>query len=900
MVVIRHPPSPSSDPHPTTWWGGTPWRRCRPRTGIGSKNAFKRTATARVVAAVAAERRTAAAKRIEWAPPSPSLDAETTEPPPPLCQVGTPVLAPQTPYLHLPGTRPPAPAHPLDVTGGILFGPTDRYEQVVQHGAVDENVCKLTISSLLTRMAAARVEAANSDPQQKMGLTWEKQLQIQLGAVLQQTVRLNQNKLYRRKERHLQMSHLELPLAFFYRAVSEYCSVVANGVPLPASMMKTTAADGDDDDDGDPAAREEDDDVDETDNDNYLFVANQPKLNVIADHLFEFLEKQLEHNGLQMFTDLHITFGILRIAHTLPMSGIEILSRSLEGQQEHHDDLNYCQTPFELVRLLLEHLEESDILVEDIVAGMSSNATDESVVHVGELEYAFHGGATLFRKCVQREPTNVLYHCWHLSALAASLLLCSGHRIGAGAHPYPSGRTQQDSASQQHHFLFASGLGHNLNDQHSDAAPHEVRRALPKFEELRQETAKAFQVLAHLAQHQRGNRSHRAVASFLEWRQVVALMMGPPVDYDSDEESDYGTSVEVDHYYSNVRSLHRHHAIEWALQEGTAPVLNAVLLRDDDSSSLDDRLQGVACALETNPCSIAHWRALVQALGPVGRRVAAEERERCRQSSCTDCWRILNGLNVDHSTLTHRRERGSWWGRERCEWWYESLLQLPSPSTDSPDRANEIKFALEEALGDVEPIVLESASKNEIGQSFCRRDHSTLDWLEDVLISQGNDDDLLPPREVRSQSVSGHLPQTYRRKCGRSLEDPEFHLDFAGERDSDHCTELIAYKALILCHLYGTWHAGVDHCICELVRASYSSGKKLQQNCNAFGALQWLQRMGLDVAIIFQQSQQTKPKDNAARRKVLTRTHNTAGMETRSGKRREATTPQKNRGYSDE
>jgi len=463
--------------------------------------------------------------------------------------------------------------------------------------------------------------------------------------------------------------------------------------------------------------------------------------------------------------------------------------------------------------------------------------------------------------------------------VAGSLLLCSGHRIGGGAaHPYPSRRNDDHDANSSSHLLLNHPDVDDDSNFDSKVAPHEVRRSLPKFNDLRRETAQAFRRLAHLAQHQRGSRSHFTVTAFLEWRQVVALMLGPP---------SFSERETVDREcFRKVRELHRYHQTEWALQERTTPVLDAVLLRPSDDKrrnmaaadqvaieNHNRRMEGLACALEGDPCNIHQWRAMAEALGPVGRSVPIADRLACHgHEKCPECARTVDVLNVEHHRHRCDRSGYSWWGRGRCDWWHDCLLQ-PSPTSSqdvskiapvTEERAHEIASSIQEALSDFEPIVLKSASNEDV-QEAGGREPPSLEWLDQILADsmEEEDDDYLddenqPPVEIRSCSIGGYLPRSILEQSWLAPgfpDDTNFPLELTAD-DPGNAIELLAYKVLVLCHMYGVCHKNVDRMVHALVLAS-GSETDTQKGCNALCCLQWLYRLGLDVATVYGQVQPT-------------------------------------------
>ena len=590
----------------------------------------------------------------------------------------------------------------------------------------------------------------------------------------------------------------------------------------------------------------------------------------MVDHLFQILDLNLEHNGLQSFADLQLTLGILGLARRLPWHSVQLLARPL--------DIDFASTttpstmsltPFTLIRDVLEDLERRGMLVDHLVGvfdpGADKDGDQPFSIYAGELEYALHRTTTVLARCVEREPTQVVYHAWHLAALAGSMLLCSGHVIGfSSAHPYPSGRTDHVTATL---FLEDTDDEDDDDDEKHNTASHEIRRALPKLKDLRRDTVIAFRRLAHLAQHQHGNRGHRMVAAFLEWRQVVALMLGPPSSRSEQAGEDQS-------WYQNVRELHRYHCTEWALQERTASAIESILLNNQHNSDSDNHddysneqrcLHGLACALEDDPSSIHNWRALAKALGPVGQCTPPS-------SNSEDAQNLEGSRSVcsnSHGTFHRNREaREWWWGYDRCGWWHQCLLRPPNVAAavdpTSIKNFNEIVDAVQTLLADVEPVVLESTDSTSSRTNELHTDQTNnrepplLDWLEDVLMArlretnkEDDDNDSKPPSlEVRSYSVDQYLPQSTHElsQCKASALSPPIPQELV--LDGDPNIELLAYKILILCHLYSVRHESVDRMVLVLgdVCCNETNGSMRD---NATLCLQWLHRMNLDVISVY-------------------------------------------------
>jgi hypothetical protein len=452
-----------------------------------------------------------------------------------------------------------------------------------------------------------------------------------------------------------------------------------------------------------------------------------------------------------------------------------------------------------------------------------TRSNDASGIVVGELEYNFHRAANIFAKCVERDPCEVDHHSWHIAFLAGSLLLCSGNRIGSEARSYPSSYTERGDDI----FEVLDGEGQ------SSGAEHEMRRALPKFQELRRETATAFRLLAHLAKHQQGARTHLAVSSFLEWRQVLALLIGP-VDDDN-------------HVYDDVRSLHRCHAHEWALQDASTAALRSIQIEDFDPDTI---LQAIARTLENIPDKKEHWIALVRRLGTVGRRVPGEQREQCLRSNCGECLRLVKDLNIDHASLQSRIESGRWWGLDRRGWWYDNLLELPPPPGTPTQRIEAICSALHAEFESLDARELESAGRSNAADSS-----PSMEWLEDLVNSpQIFASEKSSPIEIRSKTVDAFLPLTYleRLDVSSGSQGPVPALELSG--GNAELLEMLCYKALIVCHLYSVCHLGIQNLVTLLAEGSWN-GRELSTDSDFFRCLRWLFQVGgLDARKILRES----------------------------------------------
>jgi hypothetical protein len=663
-------------------------------------------------------------------------------------------VTPETTYVPLPGTVPPPPLS--SSTRAFVYGPVDRCAQVLHaSGRIDPVLSTLSLAALVPQMAAAR----NAERPH-----W----QAQMTAVLQALLQYNQNHVYKRLAQKFRTPDLEVPLAFWYRTVLQYCAMVVAGLIPPKDAE------------------------------------DHGPLVPMVDHLWDFLEEHIAHNGLQLFSKLHMLQGLLRIAKMVPASGRAILGQPLDRGR----------TPIDIVRQLLEHLEQQRWL--------SATPTHEQRIQVGALEYAFFRAAGTWAQCLAREKTVVEFHGWYLGALASSLLLCSGRVIGTGR---TSGAT---------------------------------RRPLPKFQEMRRETARAWRELAHLAQQQPSQTAHQTMVSFLEWSQVLGLLLGHTHDTE---------------LFRSVRSLYQYHSMQWILQENTKAAHSTVFT----SSTMYDgsELEILARSLEMNPSEIGRWRSFVAALGP---------------------------LDMSEGSP---RSSVPWWGVDRCNWWDTCLLQpildrssegtqhSSKPSTPNvDDLSNEMDESYRKMvhhLRSADPFQRDSfiSSSNEKSDPnpMLNPESQSLCWLDDLVLSLDNNADLMADvsrfekngedlysfrtvenkdRPVEIQSVPWNL-----QACLSGLDVPQY--------------ELMGYKVLIVCHLYSAAHASVTTSVQHLFRSAQAAWSKYQKDGrpavppdldtylavhpevttstmdnqpanvngrNAWLTLRWLYRMGLDVTQI--------------------------------------------------
>ena len=523
------------------------------------------------------------------------------------------MTTPSCGYVPVSGAVPPVPPRPLDIAP-IVMGPIDKAStHIFNTQAIDEATYRLTVASLHRR--------------------WLKypSTRHHLEAVADKMLELVEDPpgAYDRAK----SKDNQRPLR--YLVFMGYVSLTLNG-GLQHQDEKANV----DEDAGDYSQEAQQE----------IIPAEEridPDFPSLCKRLFDYLNGGLEQSGLARMCQLYCTLGLLRIAKDLPESAARLLSRPLDD--------SVFRTPFDQVAGVLQHLEDNGLMVDD----RQKQRSQSPVVGVGEVEYALHQASEKFAACVERDPTELQYRCWYLASLAGCLLLCSGHFMGSGARVYPAPTDGESSQELERSFNLIHSPG---NEKRTDMQPAS-RFMLSNFPVLRQETAKAFYVLCHFASKQ-GNlspRAHLAISSFLEWRQVIALLLGPDTN-----------PAEM----SVVRSFHEYHVTQWARQD----IASAKVFMQNQRDNAKSAVEFYAAAVEVDPSSIQNWRALAEELGSVGcQKVSQEEHQSKCPSDCRGCGSVVPGHYVDHDE-ERARTTGSkkWWGRERQISWSYSILDLGS------------------------------------------------------------------------------------------------------------------------------------------------------------------------------------------------------------------------------
>lgn len=708
-------------------------------------------------------------------------------------QTGSPSLN----YIHIPGTIPPIPPFPLN-DAGFVFGPPDKHISFRQTGSVDEASYKLTLSSLLSRISVLSTGASNDTDHRH----YIEGLEEQLCSLLEMSPSNACNSIEKFPRKEEASSVAEIALVQYYRALMSFCSFCASGLPGPwrPETMKSNS-----DDNQDPSWTDRLLESDET------MSTKISTMNDVAKKIFDFATTHIQHSGLQSFPSLHITFGLVALARRLPPSAADILSRPL-------DDWQY-RTPFDIFRSLLEHLEEEGMLIESGDMSRAALTGASSLVEVAELEHALHEAASIFRTAVEKNPVEINYHAWYLGALTASLVLCSGNRIGSFSFPFPSS-SYSDPLDSYRNQIF----GLHVNEKFQLENP---RKTLAEFNDMRKRVQGALKTCIHLCQYQKAStRGHLTLSSFLEWKQAIALIAG--------------RSCQRAWRLREIRGAHHYHSVQWALLD-RSPDAAEFLKRLGENLHRDRKLLLLAADIEDDPDRIENWRALSNALGPVGVQVSEEARKQCNEVDCKECKMLKKGLNIAHEDVEIRKSSGQWWGCGLVSWWYSHYLSMPGTAETATLPISEEKLEkLIKALKDS----LESDSSPNVPQQTVEPSCYDISWLWDENDDNDSDaenktsglespDDILPCSFV--QVMEPHRERDVQAHCPRTTS----------------VAERTYLKLVVTCHLYGMNAPGLSESVFELARKSIGRNWSLT-SCEELHYLQKLSKMGLDVPCFLQ------------------------------------------------
>ncbi len=136
----------------------------------------------------------------------------------------------------------------------------------------------------------------------------------------------------------------------------------------------------------------------------------------------EIARRGMEHftcENLQIFSPVHLITGVAVIAKSVTPQAAEIISRPC-GRGCPNDP-----TPFELFSDMLVYLEKSNNLVPSPLDTAAIWKSRGKVIDSALLD-VLENAATIFKKCVQKEPHNVDNWSWYLATRLGILCISSG------------------------------------------------------------------------------------------------------------------------------------------------------------------------------------------------------------------------------------------------------------------------------------------------------------------------------------------------------------------------------------------------------------------------------------------------------------------------------------------
>ncbi|KAL7578131.1 hypothetical protein ACA910_012578 [Epithemia clementina (nom. ined.)] len=700
----------------------------------------------------------------------------------------------QITFTALPGTIPPTPSFPLEATS-IMFGPMDRNAYMDHSSVVDDALRNWTLSLWLGRSRMLAPPDCH---------VWDEAIQTLVRELVHLTSRKFHAVARQQPEQEPATTNPDSPLVALNHSLVFFASVMAN------LYIRRRSQSNDDDNDMD---NNQDDSMefhqfaqprDDDDENN----SHSPKL--ACQSIFEMLGSYIDRTYVRPFPRLRILFGLAQLSQALPESGVELLSRPF--------DSSHCRTPFDLFQTVLNHLEHRGYLDEN---NQNNDTSDNNVMSVPVLEYAFHQAASSFSLAVEADPTEPFYHAWHIAAMACCLLLCSGNRIDGEARGFPSRRQLNEFEQDE--------------EQELVLLPHEVRVKLSNFKDLRQQIAMAVDILLDLGKHQKSCRAYLSIASLLEWRQVIALLFGDLL-------------LTSPSPAASMQKLHASYSFQWACLDQSS---TAMEYWNRLASSEDDRLNALAAALENNPDNIAEWRRLVEQLGPLP---------------------MQKDGSASSSSQMYPQQRRNWM-KERARFWVENLLssRLPNPASLTTTDVDEY-LAWQQATS-----ILEREQEREeatgtwpqqsVNGSFFVESASIVDecreWLRLLIVENetGRRDTFKVSEENHRRAFDRDFP----RNLASVLDDEPIDATLlnAGSLlevdDVGEDLEVLSYKALILGHIMmitATAQRREEHdafaSIQRILKHLYmmcwdATSRTIEEDCLEWRCLVWLYCKGLHI-----------------------------------------------------
>ena len=393
-----------------------------------------------------------------------------------------------------------------------------------------------------------------------------------------------------------------LPL---FDAISAHQSYVANGSCLGLILRKENKDESDSDDEGDKPSHTQmsRDELKE----NELLQVNHA-----GNEIFKYTRSHINNENLAVFLPIRLTIGISVLTEFLPPDATEILSRQT------YSETNTNKTPFDLLRLVLEQLEERSTLVS---SGSFLRDKSERPIVDESLTDAMQVAAEIFQQCKDIEPTNVQYWSWYIATLFARLCVASGTSLSA--------KTEMR------------------------------RKQLHCFDGARKDASCAVDEFIQRAKSEDCPMFFFGVTSMLEWRRAIIFLHRHAL-------------------FSTVNRLHAYTSYRWAASKFCSDLSLARVqsLYAKQKIPLDALLDVLAGLVEQNACDVSKWGMLVTALGGVG--TPMKTNGECSEG----CNALHDGLFVNHAIEQDKRNGVWWWGQSRRSDWETNFFISPRNDPD--------------------------------------------------------------------------------------------------------------------------------------------------------------------------------------------------------------------------
>jgi hypothetical protein len=661
-------------------------------------------------------------------------------------------------FQYTPGAEPPVPCMPLD-SYLILWGDPDPCMHSIPDGLVSFETAEITMATLLSQVMDSQSYSSTAD-YDTPGLTFWHQTLLECLKFILSKNQLYLNTYYHRYRYEEMSPDVEIYAVAEYHAWLKYCSYVANHTII-------TAPDG-----------------------THLSIYPQTSTTTttarcasdVAEDM-SFLQSILSRPHMNVFPQLHRIHILSYIASELPEDSADVFIRP-------------CKSPLDTMRQTLEFLEAKGTLKDsksnkqDDEDYLDQSPSKSQVMDVGHLEYIINKAAALLEPfcpfgCTTLSAVQLDMLGWLMAFRFSSLLLCSGIQIGGPAALCVSRRR-----TRSHHY---DDDDDDSGDDDEDrfirkkpssktCLPHEVRRKLPKFDDSRLLAAQTLQRLLQLP----NGRSSDLIVPTLEWKQPMALMIGP----------------QHDKPWRGIAATHAQHV---SLISTLGPSLDTKAQHPLTIPAVDV-VNHLAEQIERDPSTLNHWHQLIRHIGPFPTNVKGV-------------------IPKDSQALPQlpKRDLFTGWDSSRKEFWKTHLLTLP-PFTP-PNEANLVLWVkkqlqkhwmeLEQETVSLVPLS-SSATAPSAGTLYSLRNNgkegkdddgntSDNDWLRRLIIS------LQPKSKVKHTDRTADkklppFPSKKSRKHSLRLEKNPSSIIFSRNEKEDYEKELelICYKLIILGHLCGT------------------------------------------------------------------------------------------------